>query len=97
MTSSDLFLIVATISLVFTTAFLCGALYWLIRTLRVWQRMSEEAERNVHLLLDRFGAALHAVTSLKAVADIALQTLQAARAVYQKKSETKRRKKSDDS
>lgn len=97
MTSADLFLFVATLSLIFITAFLCCALYWLIRTLRVWQRMSEEAQRNVQMCIDRFGAALHAITSLKAVADIALQTLQSAMAAYQKKSDIKRRRKSNES
>lgn len=96
MTSIDLFLLIATMAIIFITAFLCTALYWLIRTLRVWQRMSEQAEQSVHVCFDRVDQALHAVTSFKAVADIAMQTLQAAMAVYTNRTEKKKSKKKEE-
>ncbi|MEK7123019.1 MAG: hypothetical protein AAB855_04155 [Patescibacteria group bacterium] len=93
MTSSDLFLLIATLAIIFITAFLCTALYWFIRIVRVWQRMSEQAEQSMHVCFDRVDQALHAVTSFKAVADIAMQTLQTAMAVYTKRTDKRKSKK----
>ncbi|MBI4252841.1 hypothetical protein HY623_01515 [Candidatus Uhrbacteria bacterium] len=92
MSSYDLFLLVATLALVFIAAFLCCALYWLIRVLRIWTALSAEFERNVHQGIDRFYQALHALSSFKAVADIGMQTLQAALSVYQRKKTSARSK-----
>lgn len=85
MSSYDLFLLIATLALIFIAAFLCCALYWLIRILRIWTTLSTEFERNVHQGIDRLYQSLHALSSLKAVADIGIQTLQAALSVYQRK------------
>lgn len=93
MTSYDLFLIVATVALIFIACFLCAALYWAIHILRIWHRLSAEAERNVTHVVERMHEALHAVASLRAVADIGMQTLQTALSVYRTRTATSHKKK----
>lgn len=97
MSSYDLFLLIATLALIFIAAFLCCALYWLIRILRIWTTLSAEFERNVNQGIDRFYQSLQALSSLKAVADIGMQTLQAALSVYQRKRTAARGKRTSNS
>ena len=96
MTSIDLFVLIGTLALVFVSAFLCVMLFWLIRIFRIWSRLSEDVEQNIHQCADRFSQALHTVTSFKAVADIGMQTLQTVMAVYQKKTGKGKAKKKED-
>lgn len=95
MSSTDLFFIIATLSLVFVTAFLCSLLYWLTRSARLWYTMTENAKVSINQCIDRFHDALHAVTSLKTIAEIGVETLHAATAVYRGAKGKTRKKKSE--
>lgn len=93
MSSADLFFIIATISLIFITAFLCSLLYWLTRSARLWYAITEDAKASIRQCIDRFHDALHAVTSLKTIAEIGIETLHAATAVYRGANGRTRKKK----
>lgn len=96
MSSTDLFLLIATVALIFIASFFCATLYWCIRTLKVWYRLSSEAERNVHAVGERVHEFVHVFTSLRAVIDIGIQALQTALAVHRTGSRSRSKKKSHD-
>lgn len=97
METRDLFFIIASISLVFITAFLCSLLYWLSRVARLWYVLSADAKTSIRQCIDRLHDALHAVTSLKTVAEIGIETLHAAAAMYRgAKGRTRKKRTADE-
>lgn len=92
MTSTDLFLLIATLALIFTAAFLCVALYWMILILRIWHRLSADAEHNITNIAERFNEAIHAIASVRTIVDIGMQTVQTALSAYRAKASPKRKK-----
>jgi hypothetical protein len=82
MTAYDLFLLVLTICVIFLTGFICAALYYTTRILRTWNALSQEAAQQIEGCMVRFQEALHSLASLKAIAEIGLQTVKAVGAAY---------------
>ncbi|MBI4599421.1 hypothetical protein HY732_00690 [Candidatus Uhrbacteria bacterium] len=90
MTAYDLFLLVATICIIFLTGFACAALYYLTRILQIWGAVSRQTEQNIQQCVYRFSEALHSIASLKNIIEIGLQTLKAAGAAYAVSRDRKR-------
>ena len=93
MTAYDLLLLIATLCLVFMTAFACAVLYYLMRLLQIWNKLSRETEMQFHHCIDRFQDALHSVASLKNIVEIGLQTLKAVGGAYAVSAQRRRSRK----
>jgi|GEM_PF-3360540 len=96
MTAYDLLLLIATLCLVFLTAFACAVLYYLMRMLQIWNKMSRDAETQIQQCVGRFQDAIHSIASLKNVFEIGLQTMKAVGTAYTvtRHSKTSRKKQS---
>ena len=82
MTAYDLLLLIATLCLVFLTGFTCAVLYYCVRILRIWNKLSQETEEKLQNCVDRFYDALHSFASIKNVVEIGLQTMKAVGTAY---------------
>ncbi len=97
MTAYDLLLLIATLCLVFLTAFACAALYYCMRLVQIWNKLSRETEQQIHHCVDRFQDALHSIASLKNIVEIGLQTFKAVGGAYAVSAKRRQSRKKTDS